>query len=152
MGKDWIADLLKQRELRQQEGARQVQLETAALDQIPAMFKRLSAQVQRDVQRYSEGTGNRVRCQITPNKCEVNADLFPFFWLCIEPGKSGIKVSQTSKKSSSSQPNELLESEVLIISKRQDENYYRIEGYDHASEADVSEHLLRPLLEQIESR
>ena len=63
-------------------------------------------------------------------------------------GRSGIQYVETRKASSSNAPKKR-EGTIPIIGKAQDDFYYRIDGQEYASEAEASEHLLKPLLEFI---
>ena len=150
MGKDWVNELLKRRTQRLQDAQQQAQLTTMAHNYAPDMFRRLCSQIQQDVQRYAQGAGIAVFCNLRDNTCEVKYERFPTFWLQISFGTSGFSVIQTIKKSSSAQEIRK-EFTILIIGKSQDEFYYRIDGEDKTSESEVSEYLLAPLFESIES-
>jgi len=148
MGKDWMSELLKRRELKLQEGAHQAQLGVLAQTQGPDMFRRLCQQIQADLGQYSQATGDVVLCNFSGSTCEAKHDSFPTFWLQIRFEHSQIQVIQTTRKSSSAEPGRK-EFTILVIGKAQDELYYRIDGVDYASEFDVSERLLAPLVESI---
>ena len=149
MGKDWMTKFLNQRDVNRKTAERKAELDSLALAQIPETLKRLTRQMKSDLEQYNKASsGQHVEIKERPqdNSLEASCQNFPHFWLRLEPQKAGIGIALNVKKSSSdSTPRS--EKTILVIAKAMDELYYRLDGTDYADESEVSEQILRPLLE-----
>jgi hypothetical protein len=116
------------------------------------MWRKLCDQVKSDVEKYSRATNTPIAIDLShPEVLDINYEQYPHFRLRIGSRPPAITVWQDTKKNTDSTKKPPKESEILVVAKSQDELLYRVNGEDKIDEADVSEFLLKPLLEFIES-
>ena len=151
MAKRWIQDLVSRRQLTQAELQRKAELEAVAKIRTPDLFRSLRDCMERDVAEYLSTPGSRqIRFQPRDDRTfEVEYPLYPHFWLRLSI-ETGMMEYIITTRSSSSAKDVRKEGTILATATGQDELYYRLEGVDIPNEAEVSERLLRPLLEFVE--
>lgn len=144
---DWIDNIVKKRDLNEQEAERESKLISMAVSQAMPMTVRLINQMRSDTEEFSKRIGYTITFKSVNRGIEIRHDGIPKISLRLvipQTGETQITVSQSARPTSASFGDKTTKY-VDIICRSQDFYFYRLEGGDIVSESQVSESLLRPL-------
>jgi hypothetical protein len=153
MDANWIDDLVRTVQAKGVRRGQSTQLIVAAESQAPEMFKRLCNQISADISQYqSKMADASLQCDVGPERLIIRHQTYPFLDFSMSLTGHSIRIVAVKKRYPDSS-NGQTETPVFVVAGDGGEVYYRINGNDQlfANEAEVSERLLRPLLEFIGS-
>jgi hypothetical protein len=153
---EWLKDLLKQRQAREDAQMRQGEYDEIAKSQALPMLRKLAKQVESEINTYSRGGGLAgVRfdssCFEKGDGFQVGRDQYPTIFLRVQlrPSAAILDVIKTWRASTGAETSRA-ESTILIVATGPDQIYYRMAGTNYTEEARVSAALLEPLLKFLE--
>ena len=151
MAKDWMRQFVDS-VLQKQAGRPQSTQVTAA--QAERMFERLCGQIEEDVSSYrSEFPAFPLQYEAKPGSLMIRHEGYPYFVLTATlTDEQAVRIVTVKKKFPDSD-NGQSKTFVFLVAGKDGGEYYRVNGNDRllTDEAEVSECLLRPLLEFLHS-
>jgi hypothetical protein len=153
MDRNWMDEFIRSAVAQQIKRHEQANLAALGAAQIPKMFKRLCTQIQADVSTYqTKIPGASLQFEARSDSFMVRHEKFPFFDMTVFAENQRMRIVTVKKKYSDSADGQT-ETSLFVTATGEGQAYYRIEGNDRvfANEPEISEALLRPLLEFVNS-
>jgi hypothetical protein len=147
MAKDWMKDFITEKKAQRDTELRKAELERLAAPMAPQLYRRLCSQLESDVSEYNGSGHSLLECALFPSgSFEVKHPRYPAFWLQLS--LEGATITYMVRQKLSDSATEVAdEGTIPIGTNGQDDYFYRVNGENILDASEVSERLLRPLLE-----